>query len=39
MLPKLLSYGQERIETVVTRDLQSVMERRVEEELQKLTSQ
>jgi hypothetical protein len=39
MLPKLLSYGQERIDAVVTRDLQSIMERRVEEELQKLTSQ
>jgi hypothetical protein len=37
MLPKLMSYGQERVEAVVSRDLQSIMERRVEEELARLT--
>lgn len=37
MLPKLLSYGQERVEAIVARDLQSIMERRVEEELARLT--
>ena len=39
MMPKLLSYGQERVEAIVTRDLQSIMERRVEEELAKLTGE
>ncbi len=37
MMPKLLSYGQERVETIVTRDLQVIMERRVSEELARIT--
>ena len=39
MMPKLLSYGQERVETIVTRDLQVLMERRVEEELARITGE
>ena len=33
MMPKLLTYGQERVQSIVTRDLQAIMERRVDEEL------
>lgn len=39
MLPKLLNYGQERIESLVARDLQVMMERRVEEELARITGE
>ncbi len=37
MMPKLLAYGEERIETIVAADLKQVMERKVEEELARLT--
>jgi CheY-like chemotaxis protein len=37
MMPKLLAYGEERIETIVAADLKRVMERKVEEELARLT--
>lgn len=37
MMPKLLTYGEERIDTIVSEELKRVMERKVEEELARLT--
>ena len=39
ILPRLLKYGEERIETIITTDLQRLMQERVDEELARLTSE
>jgi hypothetical protein len=39
MMPRLLKYGEERIENIVATDLQVIMQQRVEEELAKLTGE